>query len=530
MNLPLRPLLALSLFASLASLATAQTFPSDKVRLIRQFTLSQLGAGSGNTCWGYVSPSGREYILMGLDNKTTIVEVTDNENPRIVTSVAHSTGGIWSDIKTYRNAMYVSTENSASGIQVIDLGNIDNGVATLVRTIPSPGRNHTIHVDEVSGFLYTCGSRDGTGTTTVFSLTNPLNPVRVGANSLTNVYQHETQVHTYTSGPYAGRQIFFGGGEGRGLEIWDVTNKNAPVLIRRVAYQFVGYCHQGWLSADKRYFYVNDEFDEFENNLTSRTLVFDVSVLETADLVSTYTTGRRSVDHNLYLKNDFVFKSNYSSGLWIYDANDNPLQPRYCGFFDTFPADDRVDFVGAWGNYPFLPSGVVAISDINRGLFIVDVSDATRVVAQTNAFRAFRGQVVGGDLASLRTVDQNFLTLSKGIVVNNQEAPIQLEFETTARWQDVSRLGVRLRNGVNSTGLQQRLEVFDWVANAWVEVQRVAAPTADTSFTVNLTNPDRFIQAGTRRVLARLAVQAVAPVSQADWRLRVDLAEFTANP
>ncbi|MCW5935753.1 MAG: choice-of-anchor B family protein [Fimbriimonadaceae bacterium] len=526
---PTRLFLLLATLAVSAGSALAQ-YQFDKIRLIRQFTLSELQAGSGNTCWGYVSPSGREYVLMGTDRNTTIVEVTNNENPTIVTRVAHSSGGIWSDIKTYRNAMYVGTENSGSGIQVIDLSNIDNGVATLVRTISNPGRTHTLHVDQTSGFLYACGANEGSGTTMCWDLTNPLNPVRVGQNSLTNVYQHETQVHTYTSGRYAGKQIFFGGGEGRGLEIWDVTNKNAVTLIRRVSYPFVGYCHQGWLSPDLKYFYVNDEFDESNGLPTVRTLVFDVSVLETADLVATYSNNRPTIDHNLYNKNNFIFHSNYTSGFWIFDANDNPLNPRLCGFFDTYPNGDPKQYAGSWGNYPFLPSGVCAISDMQRGLFIVDVTEATQVKRDTTAFRIFRGRNVGGDLPDLLVEDGNVLRIGKGVVPNQSEPPINVEFDADGRWEDISRLRVTVRHSVSTSGLTQAIEAFDWVANSWVTLQTGPAPTTPTTLTAIAPNPDRFVQAGNKTVRTRLTVKQTGPTSASDWTSSIDLANVTINP
>jgi len=67
-----------------------------------------------------------------------------------------------------------------------------------------------------------------------------------------------------------------------------------------------------------------------------------------------------------------VYESNYTSGLRILDisdiANANLAQ---LAFFDTYPTNDDAVFEGTWSNYPFFPSGVIAVSDITNGLFLL---------------------------------------------------------------------------------------------------------------------------------------------------------------
>jgi hypothetical protein len=65
-----------------------------------------------------------------------------------------------------------------------------------------------------------------------------------------------------------------------------------------------------------------------------------------------------------------MFQSDYTSGLVVYDARD-PLHAYEVGYFDTHPADDAAIFDGTWSNYPFFASGVVAVSDITRGLYLL---------------------------------------------------------------------------------------------------------------------------------------------------------------
>jgi len=40
-------------------------------------------------------------------------------------------------------------------------------------------------------------------------------------------------------------------------------------------------------------------------------------------------------------------------------------------YFDVYPARTAAQFNGAWSVYPYFPSGNIAISSINHGLFMV---------------------------------------------------------------------------------------------------------------------------------------------------------------
>jgi hypothetical protein len=340
----------------------------------------------------------------------------------------------------------------------------------------------------------------------VFNLEDPLNPVQVGAKTITPVYQHEAQVFTYTEGKYAGRQIFFGGGEGRGLEIFDVTDKDNPTLIRRVSYPFVGYCHQGWLSVDRRYFYVNDEFDESANKLATRTLIFDVSNLETAELVGTFTTGKPSVDHNLYIRNDFIFQANYTTGLWIFDANDSPLEPKVVGSFDTFPKNDGPEFSGAWSNYPLLPSGVVIISDINDGMFIVDTTEATKTPVPLTSTK-----VVTGKLGTKPGEDEPMpVTADKGKIV--------VEYEGTAKWADLSRMNFTVAEA--GPGVKTKIELYDWSQKKYVAVQ----PDGGSAQTDHKLS-DTFVNVESKAVKAR-----VTYTGKGAFKLALAQPTWTINP
>ena len=331
------------------------------------------GADTGNDCWGYVSPSGREYAIIGDSNGTSFVEVTNPAAPVIVEKIS-GPGSLWRDIKTYGTHAYMVSEGG-SGIQVVDMANIDLGIVTLVNTVDSDGTSatHNVAINTDSGYLYRVGGGDN-GLRIYDLNASPTNPPYVGAWS--SKYVHDVQIVTYPAGsPFAGREVAFccsgfnGGWNETGLSIVDVTNKSNIFVIGEVQHSNNNYSHQGWLTEDYQYFYLNDELDEQNTGSLTTTRILDVSDIANPVQVGTCTSGSTSVDHNLYIKGDTMYQANYRSGLRIFDISDR-LNPAQIAWFDTYPGSESANFNGIWSNYPFFPSGTVIGSDLERGLFV----------------------------------------------------------------------------------------------------------------------------------------------------------------
>ena len=62
-----------------------------------------------------------------------------------------------------------------------------------------------------------------------------------------------------------------------------------------------------------------------------------------------------------------------SDWLWLRVLDiQNPTEPEEVGFFDTVPfGDDSPRFDGSWSNYPYFKSGVIIVTSMNEGLFVV---------------------------------------------------------------------------------------------------------------------------------------------------------------
>ena len=44
------------------------------------------------------------------------------------------------------------------------------------------------------------------------------------------------------------------------------------------------------------------------------------------------------------------------------------------GYYDTFEPNHHDSYMGAWGVYPFLPSGNILVSDMQTGLYVFEVN------------------------------------------------------------------------------------------------------------------------------------------------------------
>jgi choice-of-anchor B domain-containing protein len=371
-------------------------FDCNQVDLMSFLPVSAIGGKRGvqlSDVWGYTDPqTGREYVLAGRVDGTAFVDITDPSHPVYLGDLPKTAGSpatFWREIKTYKHYAFIVSDGARDhGMQIFDLDHLRNVTRPPVTFTEDAhyGVAHSVHdivADTASGFIYLTGSNAGGemcgGGLHMVDVHEPLQPKFAGcfADPTTGRagtgYTHDAQCVVY-HGPtakYQGRQICFGLNE-TALSIADVTDKAHPVAISHATYPNVGYAHQGWLTDDQRYLYEDDELDEISGLVDgTRTLIWDVSDLENPVLAGQYISKNKATDHNLFLVGNTMYQANYVSGLRVLDITDR-LHPVEIGFFDTHPVGpDEPGFDGAWGNYPFFKSGVVAVTSEGEGLFIL---------------------------------------------------------------------------------------------------------------------------------------------------------------
>lgn len=363
----------------------AGIYPCENVDLLSFVPLANIGANPNtdntNDIWGWVSPvTNKEYALVGVSNGLAFVDISNPSVPVYLGTLPPHTGNsLWRDVETLDHYCFVGSEASGHGLQVFDLLQLDNVTSptSFVETAyyGGFGHSHTIAIDPVSKILMAMGSDTFNGGPHLVDISNPLQPTILGGYQDAG-YTHDGTILTY-NGPDLNHQgdvivVACNGNSSWGVVTLDVTNPTDILFLDNYNYPQTGYTHQGWFTKDMAHYLVDDELDEQNLGTTTRTHIFDFSDLDNIGYMNYYLSTNTSIDHNLYTKDQFVYESNYRSGVRILDASrvSNSILNEV-GYFDLFPANDLPQFSGTWSNYPYLPSGVNLATSMYDGFFIL---------------------------------------------------------------------------------------------------------------------------------------------------------------
>ncbi len=400
----------------------------DKLDLLAHVALGDMAAEStdGADIWGFVDlNTAREYALIGLRNGMAVFDVTD---PRAPFEVGHVSGtsSTWRDAKVlqrfdraagrWKSYAYVSSEVGGRLI-VVDLTGLPNRIG-LARERPETSI-HNVHVSNVDlatgvpldetgapPLLYALGGSDNAGGFVAYDLSDPLNPVVV-ANS-TGGYSHDaasflvTDSRASTCGGQGACPVLIDFNEDT-FDLWDFGTASRPRMLSSTTYPGVRYVHSGWPTEDGRHVFVHDELDERRQEVTQTTVrVFSLGRFTNPVLAGSWSGTTAAIDHNGFVRGNRYYLSNYSRGLTVLDITD-PTGPTQAGYFDTYPTNDATTYSGAWGVYPFLPSGNLLVSDIAGGLYVLGdrtrASEHGKVGFTTGAFGGAEGNAVSVTVA-----------------------------------------------------------------------------------------------------------------------------------
>jgi len=296
--------------------------------------------------WGYVNPAnGKEYALMGhLGPDPSGISIFDVSDPTAPVQVAQMNDIAGFDLKVYQNYMYSVTGGSFGIGSITDLTDPANPV--VVGTFPS---SHNITIT-ANGLLIA----ESPGLK-IYSLANPTSPQLLWQGGVFNE-GHDATVMGNILYDFHGRE---------NTNIYDISSPGEPILRGIISDPSIAYNHSGYPVGNGNVLLIADEL--------ARTGAADITVWDISDLSNPTRIGEYRDDsaivHNIYVIGSLAYVSYYSAGFRIFDVSD-PANLTLLAEFDTSPDFATQDFNGAFGVYPFAPSGVIYVSDIENGLYL----------------------------------------------------------------------------------------------------------------------------------------------------------------
>jgi choice-of-anchor B domain-containing protein len=323
-----------------------------------------------NEIWG-VAVNGHEYAIIGSTAGTHFIDVTEPTQPFEAHFVAGAAQGptiIHRDYHDYQGFLYAVCDEGPSTLQIIDLRQLPDTVLVVYDYATQISRAHNIFIDSAQAKLYTfstSGGPAGYSAMRIYDLAdNPLNPQYI------NKYNNfGGLIASHVHDGYVRDGIAFLNCGNSGLAIVDFSNPAQPVPISILTdYPFRGYNHSGWLSDDAQYYYMADE------NHGARLKAIDLEdpcELRVTGTFNADVPNPTSIPHNQIVACDYLYVSYYYEGLVVFDISD-PANPQKALYYDTSSEPNGPSYKGVWGVYPFLPSGLILVSDMQEGLFIFE--------------------------------------------------------------------------------------------------------------------------------------------------------------
>jgi choice-of-anchor B domain-containing protein len=346
---------------SFAVLATASSLMAQGYQCSLLSNLDQHAPYSG--MWGYVAPNQKEYALLGTTTGIAVIDCTNGAQPveRAYFPWANST---WREVRTYGTYAYVTTE-AAAGFLVIDLTNPDQPVNLGIVGAANHGNAHNLGVDMGTGRIYIVGTNNGVAV--YDGAANPANPPFLGfaAPSGNSNYFHDL---TIENGFGYGAMIYTGIFRILDVTVWPpsiVSDSTTPSL----------FTHNIWPTANSNICVSTDERDG------SLLRFFDTTNKAAPVSISQMTMNPASVPHNSYIIGNIAHTAWYTEGYQAVDFSD-PTTPVVVASYDTWPGVSG-GYNGAWGCFPFLPSGNVYISDRATGLYVLRPHLTNLAIAHT---------------------------------------------------------------------------------------------------------------------------------------------------
>ncbi len=365
----------------------ANEYPCHNVDFLAYLSLNSLGGTSSERAanlWGWTDPeTGKEYVLMGLTDRLTFVDISQPLSPTVVGYLPNHTAtkpDKYRDVKVYRDHAFIIADSpSLHGMQVFDLTQLRQVITqptvfTTTAHFDGFGDAHNIYINEATGYAYVARTTRPdrcSGAVYMVNVQDPSNPVSAGCYPVGDLAS-DTMCVVY-QGPdmaYQGREICLVASDDN-LLVADMTVKTQPLTLSDdLDYVDIARAHLAWFTADHRYFLSADMNDELQSGLNTRIFVWDAQDLKTIKLMGIYEGPTGASDHNIWVKDQHAYIGNFHAGIRILNIQQiaqttfTQTAITQAAFFDLIPETNGPGHIGVWAIYPYFASDVLAVSAV----------------------------------------------------------------------------------------------------------------------------------------------------------------------
>lgn len=321
-----------------------------------------------NEVWG-IAVNGHEYGIIGSTAGTHFIDITDPTMPWeafFVPGAATGASIIHRDYHDYAGYLYAVCDEGQSTLQIMDITHLPDSLPVVYDSKARFSRSHNIFIDTASALLYTLATSGGDSPYSgmrVYDLANPISPTLVGSyntfGSFSFGHVHDAYVRNDTAFLNCGYD---------GFTMVDFSDPYQPVPLGTLtSYPGKGYNHSGWQSEDGSYYFMADETHGSPLKVLD---IKDPENIKVASIFEAIPGDLKSIPHNLLIRGDYLYVSYYYDGLRVFDIHDPENPPIQVLHYSTSSEPKLNSYKGAWGAFPYLPSGNILISDMQEGLFV----------------------------------------------------------------------------------------------------------------------------------------------------------------
>jgi len=132
------------------------------------------------------------------------------------------------------------------------------------------------------------------------------------------------------------------------------------------------------------------------------------------------------------------------------------------------------------------------------------------------------GTLLSGSVAQLGSSDDQKVNIQRFYSSGFDTTPVSVLFQSVSTNNLPSRVDFVMEGMATIAGIQQRLYLYNFTTNQWVNVDTRIALTTDTPITITPANSTQYREAGTGIMRARLTFDVYQADTVAPWEVRFD--------